>query len=164
LLLGLGAGGGPDDRYAREQAAIGRAVDPDPARRAKVETSIEEVRRLWRSPGFLEPDPHPPFVVAAFGAKMAEVAGRVGDGLNTRATHPRLRELVDVARDACARSGRDPDAFLVTVFTAFDESWLDRESPAREGLVAIGADRLILSMAPPYDRRRITEASRLLDG
>jgi alkanesulfonate monooxygenase SsuD/methylene tetrahydromethanopterin reductase-like flavin-dependent oxidoreductase (luciferase family) len=164
LLLGLGAGGGPDDRYAREQEAVGRAVDPDPARRTQVETCIHEVRRLWHSPGFLEPAPEPPFVVAAFGPRMAEVAGRVGDGLNTRAAHPRLRELVDVARDAHAQAGRDPKAFLITVFTPFDEDWLDRESPARAELVAIGADRLILSMTPPYDRRRITEAGRLLAG
>jgi alkanesulfonate monooxygenase SsuD/methylene tetrahydromethanopterin reductase-like flavin-dependent oxidoreductase (luciferase family) len=164
LLLGLGAGGGPDDRYAREQAAVGRAVDSDPARRAQVETSIQEVRRVWHTPGFLQPVPEPPFVVAAFGPRMAEVAGRVGDGLNTRATHPRLRELVAVARDAHAQTGRDPKAFLITVFSGFDESWLDQDSPARAGLAAIGADRLILSMEPPYDRRRITETGRLLDG
>src|SRR4029077_19040211 len=53
LLLGLGAGGGSDNRYRREQEAIGRTVDPDPVRRALVESCIQEVRRLWHTPGFL---------------------------------------------------------------------------------------------------------------
>ncbi len=66
--------------------------------------------------------------------------------------------------DAHARSGRDPERFLVTVHTAFDERWLAADSPARDGLAAIGADRLILDLSPPYDRRRIAEAGRLLDG
>ena len=100
LLLGLGAGGGPDTPYLREQEAIGRTVPPDSARRALVEACVEEVRRLWHAPGFLEPDPAPPFVIGAFGPKMAEIAGRVGDGINTRATHPRLAEIVGIARDA----------------------------------------------------------------
>jgi alkanesulfonate monooxygenase SsuD/methylene tetrahydromethanopterin reductase-like flavin-dependent oxidoreductase (luciferase family) len=163
LLLGLGAGGG-GRLYVREQEVIGRTVDPDSLRRSQVETCIQEVRRLWHSPGFLEPDPEPPFVIGAFGSRMAELAGRLGDGLNTRATHPRLRELVEVARDAHARSGRDPERFLVTVYAALDERWLLTESPDREGLAAIRADRLILSVTPPYDRSRIVEAGRLLGG
>ena len=164
LLLGLGAGGGPGNQYEREQAAIGRTVAPDPVRRTRVETCIREVRRLWHSPGFLEPDPEPPFVVSAFGSRMAELAGRCGDGVTTRATHPRLRELIELARDAYARSGRDPEQFLVAVHTPLDESWLDIRSSAREKLVAIGTDRLILSTTAPYDHRRISEAGRLFRG
>jgi alkanesulfonate monooxygenase SsuD/methylene tetrahydromethanopterin reductase-like flavin-dependent oxidoreductase (luciferase family) len=163
LLLGLGAGGG-SRRYVSEQEAIGRTVDPDPLRRSQVETCIREVRRLWHSAGFLEPDPEPPFVIGAFGPRMAELAGRLGDGLNTRATHPRLGELVELARDAHARSGRNQERFLVTVHAAFDERWLAAESPERVRLAAIRADRLILSVTPPYDRSRIAEAGHLLDG
>jgi alkanesulfonate monooxygenase SsuD/methylene tetrahydromethanopterin reductase-like flavin-dependent oxidoreductase (luciferase family) len=131
-------------------------------RRAHVENCIEEVRRLWQSPGFLAPDPKPPFVVGVLGPKMAELAGRVGDGFNAPATHPRLRELVQSARDAHERSGRDPERFLVTVHTAFDERWLAAESAARTKLATISPDRLILDLSPPYDRRRIAEAGRLL--
>jgi alkanesulfonate monooxygenase SsuD/methylene tetrahydromethanopterin reductase-like flavin-dependent oxidoreductase (luciferase family) len=163
LLLGLGAGAGPRTRYAREQAAVGRRVDPDAVRRTQVETCVHEVRRLWGTPGFSEPDPEPPFVIGALGPKMAELAGRVGDGINTQATHPRLGQLVEIARHAHAYSGRD-DQFLVTVHTAFHEQWLRAESPARAGLVALGVDRLILDVSPPYDRRRIADAGRLLDG
>ena len=57
LMLGLGAGGGPGTRYAREQEAVGRTTAPDRLRRAQVELCIEEMRRLWQRPGFLAPDP-----------------------------------------------------------------------------------------------------------
>ena len=163
LMLGLGAGAGRGTPYAREQETVGRSADTDPLRRAHVETCMEEVRRLWHHPGFLAPDPEPPFVIGVLGPKMAELAGRVGDGFNTRATHPRLRELVELAREAHARAGRDPDRFLVTVHTAFDERWLAPDSPERASLATIGSDRLILDMSPPYDRHRIAEAGRLLE-
>jgi alkanesulfonate monooxygenase SsuD/methylene tetrahydromethanopterin reductase-like flavin-dependent oxidoreductase (luciferase family) len=163
LLLGLGAGGG-GRRYVREQAAISRTVDPDPQRRSQVENCIRAVRRLWQSPGFLAPDPEPPFVIGASGRKMAELAGRLADGLNLRATHPRLGELAELARETHARSARAPKHFLVTVHAAFDEGWLAAESPVRAGLVEVGVDRLILSVTPPYDRHRIAEAGRSLGG
>jgi alkanesulfonate monooxygenase SsuD/methylene tetrahydromethanopterin reductase-like flavin-dependent oxidoreductase (luciferase family) len=154
LLLGLGAGGGTGVPFRREEEAIGRADAADPVRRARVEACAKEMRRLWDTPGFLRPDPVPPVVIAAFGPKMAELAGRVGDGINAPALHPRLRELVAIARDACADAGRDPASFLVTVYAEFDETWLDVSSPARVDLAALGADRLILFLGPPFDAAR----------
>ena len=115
---------------------------------------------LWRAPGFLHPDPEPPVVIAAFGPKMAEIAGRVGDGINARATHPHLRDLVTTAR----RASRDPDGFLVTVFADFDERWLSPDDPGRRELDALGAHRLILAMTAPLDRRRIAAAGPFLAG
>jgi hypothetical protein len=50
----------------------------------------------------------------------------------------------------------------VTVLAEFDERRLARGSPQREGLDAIGVDRVILSVPAPYDRRRIAMAGRLL--
>ena len=125
---------------------------------------MAEVRRLWRTPGFLRPDPAPPVVIAAFGTKMAEVAGRVGDGINLRATHPQLPELVAIARSAHCDAGRDPDRFLVTVFSDFEESWLPVASPRRTELAALGVDRLILAVGGTFDRTRIAAAGRLLPG
>jgi alkanesulfonate monooxygenase SsuD/methylene tetrahydromethanopterin reductase-like flavin-dependent oxidoreductase (luciferase family) len=158
LLLGLGAGGGAGVSFRREQTAIGRTVPADPVRRAQVEACVEEMRRLWVMPGFLRPDPPPPVVIAAFGPKMAEIAGRIGDGINAPAGHPRLRELVGNARDACAGAGRDPARLLVTVYTEFHERWLDVDSRARAELAALGVDRLILYFGPPFDlaRRGVT--------
>jgi alkanesulfonate monooxygenase SsuD/methylene tetrahydromethanopterin reductase-like flavin-dependent oxidoreductase (luciferase family) len=162
LLLGLGAGGGPDTPYLREQQAIGRTVPADPVRRAQVETCVEQVRELWRSPGFLDPDPEPPFVIGAFGPKMAELAGRVGDGINARAADPRLGEIVGIARNAHARAGRDPERLLVTAFTALDEAWLTGASDRRRGLGALGVDRLILYARPAIDRARIAAAGPMV--
>ena len=158
LLLGLGAGGGAGAPFRREQEAIGRTVPADPVRRAQVEACVEELRRLWIAPGFLRPDPTPPVMIAAFGPKMAEIAGRVGDGINVPAAHPLLRELVEVARDAHVAAGRDPDHFLVTVYSMFDESWFHVDSPARAELTALGVDRLILFLGPPFDTARIGRA------
>ena len=147
-------------RRTREQEAVGRTVPGDRERRAQVEHCIVEVRRLWAKPGFLTPDPPPPIVVGAFGPKMAELAGRVADGINVPATRP--DPLVDVARAAHAAAGRDPGRFLVTVFGGFDERWLRPDSRERARLVALGVDRLILLDGPPYDVKRITAAAPLL--
>ncbi len=154
LLLGLGAGGGAGAPFRREQEAIGRTVPADAVRRAQVETCVDELRRLWNAPGFLRPDPAPPVVIAAFGPKMAEVAGRVGDGINAPALHPHLGELVAIARNACVDAGRDPEPFLVTVYSAFDETWFDVDSPTRAELSALGVHRLILFLGPPFEAAR----------
>lgn len=160
LLLGLGAGGGMGTPYRREQEAIGRTVPPDPVRRAAVEECVAEVRRLWHTPGFLEPASAPPFVIGAFGPKMAELAGRVGDGINTQAAHPHLGELVGVARDAHRSAGRDPAAFLLTVFTGLDERWLTPGSPELRRVTDLDVDRLILYVRAA-DRDRIAAAGRM---
>src|SRR5258707_142174 len=72
--------------------------------------------RLERPSGFLRPDPPPPIIVGGFGPRMAAIAGQYGDGFNTPATHPRLGELIQTARDAHAAAGRDPARFIMTVF------------------------------------------------
>jgi alkanesulfonate monooxygenase SsuD/methylene tetrahydromethanopterin reductase-like flavin-dependent oxidoreductase (luciferase family) len=164
LLLGLGAGAARDTRYAAEQQAIGLPVLEAADRRARVELCVAELRRLWRTPGFLRPDPQPPLVIAAFGAKMAELAGRVGDGINTRASHPQLPELLAIARSAHRDAGGDPDRFLVTVFGDFDEGWLPLESPTRAELARLGVHRLVLALGAPFDRSRIAAGGLLLSG
>jgi alkanesulfonate monooxygenase SsuD/methylene tetrahydromethanopterin reductase-like flavin-dependent oxidoreductase (luciferase family) len=162
LVLGLGAGARPGTPYAREQQAIGLPVYADAERRTHVERAVEDLRRLWQTDGFLSPDPAPPIVIAAFAPKMAELAGRVGDGINTRAKLPQLSDVVAIARAAHHDAGRDPGGFLVTVFTEFDDRWLDPSSPGRARLTDLGAHRLILSVRSPYPRDRITAAARLL--
>ncbi len=89
--------------------------------------------------GFLRPDPLPPVIVGSFGPKMAELAGRAGDGINAPAG-PSLARLIDIARDAHARSGRDPDRFLITT----------SGSPTDERLRSLGVHRVITMVRPPY--------------
>lgn len=163
LLLGLGAGGSRRTPYAVEQAAIGQAVERDAVRAQRVVDAITLVRRLWSgADGFLRPDPAPPIVVGGFGPRMAAIAGRDGDGFNTQAFHPRLAELITIARDARAASGRDPAGLLVTVFAGLEPRWLDPDSRARQLLGRVGVDRLILLSSPPFDVGEIRTLGRLL--
>jgi alkanesulfonate monooxygenase SsuD/methylene tetrahydromethanopterin reductase-like flavin-dependent oxidoreductase (luciferase family) len=101
-------------------------------------------------------------VIAAFAPKMAELAGRVADGINTRAHLPQLRDVVSIARTAHRDAGRDPDQFLVTLFTELDDRWLDPSSAERAHLVDVGVHRLILSVRPPFPVDRLGAAARLL--
>jgi alkanesulfonate monooxygenase SsuD/methylene tetrahydromethanopterin reductase-like flavin-dependent oxidoreductase (luciferase family) len=147
LLLGLGAGGGPDTPYAAEQEAQGRTVGGDAARRRAVEDAVATLRATWSGTvrgvsGFLRPEPSPPVILGGFGPKMAELAGRVADGMNAPGGQG-LGELVKVAREACARSGRDPERFLVT--TSAGPSRAEHER-----LAAAGVHRAILHVRPPY--------------
>jgi len=158
LLLGLGAGGGRETPYAAEQFALGRPVPGDIARRAAVEAAVATLRSVWSGTvhgvdGFLRPDPTPPVIVGGFGPKMAELAGRVGDGINLPGG-PSLPHLVDVARAARAASGRDPSSLLITV-----SSQLGGRAVAV--LDQIGVDRAVVFVQAPFaDHVRRLAASR----
>jgi alkanesulfonate monooxygenase SsuD/methylene tetrahydromethanopterin reductase-like flavin-dependent oxidoreductase (luciferase family) len=162
LLLGLGAGGGAATPYSAEQLALGRQVGTDSVRRRQVEEAIGVMRQIWSGRGgFLRPAPPPPIVIGAFGPKMADLAGRVGDGINTQAQHPQLPGLLQTARTAHATAGR-PGAFLTTVFAGLNNRWIDDSSSERTQLRSLGVDRLILLDSPPFDVQRILGAGRIL--
>ena len=177
LLLGLGAGGHRRLPYAAEHESLGIAVEPDQVRVQRVAEATQVMRRLWagdassfagthyrleRPSGFLRPEPPPPIIVGGFGPRMAAIAGRHADGMNTQAGHPRLTELIRTARDEHAAAGRDPARFIVTVFGGLRESYLKRDSPARASLERAGVERLILLLEPPFEPARIQAAGRLL--
>jgi alkanesulfonate monooxygenase SsuD/methylene tetrahydromethanopterin reductase-like flavin-dependent oxidoreductase (luciferase family) len=163
LLLGIGAGGSQRTPYAAEQQAIGQSVDRDAVRARRVVEAIELIRRLWSGhAGFLRPEPAPPIIVGGFGPRMAEIAGRHGDGFNTQARHPKLADLAHVAREQHKASGRDPSIFVITVFAGLDARWLDPSSRARQNLERLDVARLILLIEPPYDTGQIREAGRML--
>jgi alkanesulfonate monooxygenase SsuD/methylene tetrahydromethanopterin reductase-like flavin-dependent oxidoreductase (luciferase family) len=176
LLLGLGAGGSRRTPYVAEQAALGLPVEPDRVRAERVAEAIQVMRRLWtgdasafagthyrleRPTGYLRAGP-PPVIVGGFGPRMAAIAGRHGDGFNTQAGHPQLAELCRVAREAHAAAGRDPAAFVLTVFGGLSERWLRADSPDRIALERLGIRRLILLVPPPYDLKQIGAAARWL--
>jgi alkanesulfonate monooxygenase SsuD/methylene tetrahydromethanopterin reductase-like flavin-dependent oxidoreductase (luciferase family) len=147
LLLGIGAGGGRDTPYAGEQEALGRAVPGAKARRRSVDEAITRLRAVWTGAfggagGFLRPEPAPPVIVGGFGPKMAELAGRLGDGMNAPAG-PRLGSLMEIARAAHAQAGRDPATFLVT--TSAQPSRRERER-----LTDLGVDRAIVFVRSPF--------------
>jgi len=177
VLLGMGAGGGPQTPYAAEQRALGREVPSDPLRRRQLAEAIAVVRQVWTgqsegfdghhyqlgaASGFPRPDPPPPIVVGAFGPKMATLAGQIGDGVNVQAFHPRIEDLLDLARRARVEVGLDSQDFLVTAFAGLDQRWLDQGSAERTRLRRLGVDRLILVVDPPYDPDEIRAAGRLM--
>jgi alkanesulfonate monooxygenase SsuD/methylene tetrahydromethanopterin reductase-like flavin-dependent oxidoreductase (luciferase family) len=163
LLLGLGAGGSRRTPYAVEQAAIGQTVERDAVRAQRVVDAIALIRTLWAGEaGFLRPDPPPPIVVGGFGPRMAAIAGRHGDGFNTQAFHPQLADLLRIARDEHAKSGREASGFVATVFAGLEERWLRADSRARQMVERAGVDRLILLVSPPFDLTQIAQAGRVL--
>ena len=124
LFLGLGAGARRGTPYAKEQEALGRPARNDPERRRAVERTITILHQVWSgavppATGFLLPAPVPPIVVAAFGPKMAEIAGQAANGICVPLGSS-TAELVSVARRAHARSGRDPERLLVVATLASD--------------------------------------------
>lgn len=147
LLLGIGAGGGRDTPYAHEQYALGRAVDGDRARRAAVEQTVAQLHRVWSGTvggvsGFARPEPSPPVIIGGFGPKMAELAGRVGDGMNAPGG-PQLPALIRVAQEARERAGRAPDDFVITA----SGSAAPRD---RERMAELGVHRVVVFVPPPY--------------
>jgi alkanesulfonate monooxygenase SsuD/methylene tetrahydromethanopterin reductase-like flavin-dependent oxidoreductase (luciferase family) len=146
LLLGLGAGGGRETPYAAEQRAFDRPVPGDAARRNAVEVAAVTLRAVWSGTvggvgGFLRPDPPPPIIVGGFGPKMAELAGRVADGLNLPGG-PQLARLLEIARAARSAAGRDRSDFIVTVSS-------DLRPQALERLEALGVDRVVAFVGSP---------------
>jgi len=179
LILGLGAGGSKQTPYAREQEALGLAVERDGVRAERVAEAAQVLRRLWsgdassfagthyrldRPAGYLRADPPPPIVIGGFGPRMAAIAGTHGDGFNTQARHPQLADLARIARDAHAASGRDPARFSLSVFAGLAPAWLRPDSESRATLTRHQVDRLILLIQPPYDASQIRAAGRLLTG
>ena len=143
LLLGIGAGGGRDLPYAHEQYALGRDVPGDRARRAQVESAIATLREVWSGTvggvsGFLQPNPPPPIIVGGFGPKMAELAGRVADGINAHGG-----ELVRIAREAHERAGNKVDDFVVTAPSNGSRRELDR-------LAEADVDRAVVLVRTPF--------------
>ncbi|MBO0715020.1 MAG: LLM class flavin-dependent oxidoreductase [Acidimicrobiales bacterium] len=158
LLLGLGAGGGRETPYAAEQRALGRSVPGDASRRAGVEATVTTLRSVWSGTvngvgGFLRPTPRPPIVLGGFGPKMAELGGRIADGVNLPGG-PHLGHLLEVARRARVASGGDPTELVVTVSSDLRASNLERledlgvdravafvQAPLSEGVRRLGASR-----------------------
>jgi alkanesulfonate monooxygenase SsuD/methylene tetrahydromethanopterin reductase-like flavin-dependent oxidoreductase (luciferase family) len=146
LLLGLGAGGGRDTPYAAEQRALSRPVPGDAARRAAVASAVTTLREVWSGTvdgvaGFLRPDPPPPVIIGGFGPKMADLAGRVADGINLPAGS-RLKDLLETAREARLAVGRDWSSFVVTVSSDLSRTSLQR-------LESLGVHRAVVLVRAP---------------
>jgi alkanesulfonate monooxygenase SsuD/methylene tetrahydromethanopterin reductase-like flavin-dependent oxidoreductase (luciferase family) len=147
LMLGIGAGGRSGTIYGFEQEALGRTVASDPERRRAVERTVETLREVWsgggtENGGFLRPTPPPPILIAAFGPKMAELAGRIGDGICVPAAVG-LPELATIAREAHSQAGHDPHRFLLV-------ATLGSVPMQTRRWAELDVDRLIVYVVPPF--------------
>jgi alkanesulfonate monooxygenase SsuD/methylene tetrahydromethanopterin reductase-like flavin-dependent oxidoreductase (luciferase family) len=147
LVMGLGAGARAGSTYAIEQEALGRPVAGDAVRRRGVEQTIAVLHRVWSgavlpAAGFLQPRPVPPIVIAANGPKMAELAGRLGDGICVP-VGPGLADLIDIGRRAWSGSNRGYTRLLTTALLS---SWSEQTRLP----VGLDLDRLIVYAAPPF--------------
>jgi alkanesulfonate monooxygenase SsuD/methylene tetrahydromethanopterin reductase-like flavin-dependent oxidoreductase (luciferase family) len=111
---------------------------------------VATLRSVWSGTvggvgGFLRPEPPPPIILGGFGPKMAALAGRVADGINVPGG-PGLARLVEIARSERSASGRDPDAFVVTVSSDLRPTTLER-------LEELGVGRAIVFVRPPFAQR-----------
>jgi alkanesulfonate monooxygenase SsuD/methylene tetrahydromethanopterin reductase-like flavin-dependent oxidoreductase (luciferase family) len=154
LILGLGAGAGPESSFADELRMFGMELYSASFRRQRVAETVQLLRALWNGETdfhgellrFVEvehvalPLPAPKIVVGANGPRMAELAGTYADGVNLHSWEKDLPEMVNVARAAATRAGRHD--FNVSVETPVGPQWLDPSSAERRMLDELGVDRL----------------------
>jgi alkanesulfonate monooxygenase SsuD/methylene tetrahydromethanopterin reductase-like flavin-dependent oxidoreductase (luciferase family) len=106
------------------------------------------------------PSPIPPIILGANGQRLAEVAGRVADGVNFHAAEEDLPGLVATVRGAAAEVGRP--APEVSVEGPFDPAWLDAGSPTRERLAGHGVSEVMIAWRAGLGLDCIDEAERWL--
>jgi alkanesulfonate monooxygenase SsuD/methylene tetrahydromethanopterin reductase-like flavin-dependent oxidoreductase (luciferase family) len=179
LILGLGAGAGPNTPYTAEQTMIGQEVADDRERVEQVAETAQVIRLLWgggpaefngkhfrlqRPSGFLKPDPSPPIVLGGFGRRMARIAGRYADGINAPARLPGFAALIETARQERLAAHNTLDGFEVSAFTGLNQTWLNPASPDRADLDRLGVSRLILQVQMPYPLDQIRQAGARLRG
>lgn len=160
VRLGVGSGAAPGSRFASEHESIGRVLARAADRRRMLADHVEALRAIWAgrrsftSPtagfdgldGVVDAAPCPPIIVGASAWPTIEVALRVADGVNIRATS----ELTDhLARLRAER----PDGFEVSVLDPIDG--VADDPGRRELLAALGVDRLIVGVSVPHDPARL---------
>jgi alkanesulfonate monooxygenase SsuD/methylene tetrahydromethanopterin reductase-like flavin-dependent oxidoreductase (luciferase family) len=174
LKLGLGAGAGPGSPFAVEWEMF--LLEPRPAgeRRARLEEVVAFLRALWDGAdrydgtwagfadvrGVIMPSPPPPIILGANGPRLAEVAGRVADGVNFHAAEEDLAGLVATVQGAAEVAGRH--APPASVEGPFEPEWVDQGSPTRQRLADHGVAEVMVAWRAELGLDRIDEASRWL--
>jgi alkanesulfonate monooxygenase SsuD/methylene tetrahydromethanopterin reductase-like flavin-dependent oxidoreductase (luciferase family) len=174
LLLGLGAGSGPEQNFADEMRMVGMTARDAATRRTTVVETIGFLRALWNGgtsfngtqfqlhepTAIARPDPIPPIVVGANGPKMAALAGTYADMVNLHSWERDLGHLATISRDSAAAAGKT--SFALTVEGPHSDQWTDPNSAIRTMVHDLGAQRVMVqwSMANGFDA--ITRAARRL--
>jgi len=158
FVLGLGAGASPASRWGAEHRALGIELAPAMAERhRRLEGALDLLDRLWSADRpaelatFARPSPRPPVVLGVNSLPLALLAGRRCDGINVRAGHEALVELLDGARRARDLAGRGDEPWDASVWTWFDPALVDPSHPERRRWSGLGVGRLVLVCLQPHD-------------
>ncbi len=168
LWLGLGAGAAPGSRFAAEHDALGIELAPTmAARHERLLAQLDLLDEVWavdrddRWNGFARPAVRPPTLLGVNSVRLARLAGARTNGVNVRANHDRLGELLDAAQQARAAAVEDGSAaagpWTTSVWARWDRSLLDPDDPQRRRFAALGVDRLVLVCLSPDEVRDVGE-------
>lgn len=155
LVLGLGAGAGPESKFSDEQKMVGLRPFDAAQRRRRVEEAAGFIRALWRGDdqfdgveyrfdtpvGIIRPAVVPPIVVGANGPKMAAVAGRVADAVSLHDWQATLPELIAITKAAADTANRPHPRIMVD--GPCTAEWLDADSSVRRRLDRLSVDHVI---------------------
>ncbi len=157
--LGIGAGASPKSPFGVEQAAVGIELEADVnARHQRVSDFVHLARDMWADGtvagvhGFPVPPLPIPTIVGVNSVALARIAATLTDGINVRANHPRLDEIIDAAREA-RPAGTEP--LLVTTWDVLSDELQDPDSTPRRRYERLGVDRLIVVQFDPVDVGRM---------
>lgn len=143
FTLGIGAGASPESRWGAELHAIGIAPPAGaPLRHVQMEKAVLTCRTHWsgEAPDMPRPVAPPRVIVGVNSVDLAEIATRCAEGMNIRAEHPRLEEIVH----STSAHRSSVDDWEVSVWCAWDEALLDRKHTKIREWEALGISRVIL--------------------
>ncbi|MFM8868100.1 MAG: LLM class flavin-dependent oxidoreductase, partial [Ilumatobacteraceae bacterium] len=154
FILGIGAGASPTSTFANELVAAGLSVPAalSDRHRALVE-QIEVIKGIWSDDrdqlfaGFPSPTPRPKIIVGVNSPELARIAVDHADGLNVRASHPRVDEILDIA------AGR----VEASVWVPLDAALLEATDDHLRKWSARGVQRVVAVMTGKPDKSLITQ-------
>lgn len=168
VVCGVGSGAVPSSRFAVEHEMIGTELGDSTGRRRGLVDTIVGLREIWdgvssrRADGvaptgygdaaaIVDGAPIPPIVVGASAWPTIDGVMSVADGVNLRNT---------AALDSVLRrlSAVRPDAFEISVLTAFDD---DLEASTLAQWRSLGVDRIVLGVSPPHATHRLDRVASI---
>jgi len=167
-ILGLGAGGGPNNAFAIERTTLGM-VPPATMRErhAVLSAALDQFDAMWspqrdsKFDTYPLPDPRPEIVIGVNSASLAMLAGERANGVNIRATSEVCDVALTTAIEAHKNSGRT-DSFHVSVWDFFSEDLLSGKDPRLDHWVDIGVNTIILLMFNDIDVQAIARCEKWL--
>ena len=142
-VLGLGAGAAPGTFFAAEHDALGNTLEASlDARHDRLFATLATIRNIWAGKHdanvtFPKPLGEVPVVVGLNSTRLATRAIADGCGINVRADHPRINEIL-------ALSTAPTKPFSTTVWIPFAPALRDPSHPRLRQLADLGVTRVML--------------------